>query len=295
MNPSTSRTARPSSLSLLALLGATGLLMQTAKSATIAYVGTEIGSAGNGYLVQNWSNASVAKNYDIDGNNKYGSAGYYQIRPTLNSSPTDVYQGVGSGNDLGVSAGTNPTLNLVPAFLSSMTGGAGTYVNFAGYALFRGPDGSTLYRQGGLSVPVGAPNGPYTTPSGTNNGYFGHAFSFTVGTATSFRIGITVDSVGTGSYAPDYVSIYSSSTATVYSSLLTRDGNSDMAIFDITATPGESFTAAVWQLSGTQSVAPIGLVTFDVIPEPRAALLGGLGLFALLRRRRNAFMEMRGI
>lgn len=286
MNPMTSHNSRPSCLPRLAMLVTAGALIQTAESATIAYVGTEIGSAGTNYLVQNWSNASVAKNYDIDGNNKYGSAGYYQIRPTLNSNPTNVNEVVGGSNNLGVSAGTNPTLNLVPAFLSSMTGGAGTYVNFGGYAIFRGPDGSALYRQGGLSVPVGAPNGPYTTPSGTNNGYFGQAFSFTVGTATSFRIGITVDSVGSGTYAPDYVSIYSNSTGTVYSTLLTRDGNSDMAIFDITAASGESFTAAVWQLSGTQSVAPFSLVTFDVIPEPRAALLGGLGLLALLRRRR---------
>ncbi len=268
--------------SLAALwMGATGLM-----GATITYVGKETTSSGNGFLVPNWSNADVAKNYDIDGNNRYGSAGYYQIRPMpWDPGASSINQGVGTGNDLGVSAGSNPTLNLAPTFLSSITGGAGTYVNFGGYPIVRGPDGSALYRQGSLSVPVS--NGPYNTPSGANTGYFGHAFSFTVGTATTFRIGITVDTAGNGTYAPDYVSIFSSSTGTVFSGLLTRDGSPDMGIFDITATAGESFTAAVWQSAGTQSVAPLGLVTFDVVPEPSSALLAGLSLIGLVHRRRR--------
>jgi hypothetical protein len=161
-------------------------------------------------------------------------------------------------------------------------------VNYGGYPIFRGPDGSALYREGSLSVAVS--NGPYDTPSGSNNGYFGEAFSFTVGTATTLRIGITVDTAGSGTYAPNYVSIYSNSTGTVFSSLLTRDATPDMAIFDIAAGAGESFTAAVWQLSGTQSVAPFGLITFDAIPEPSSGLLSLVGLSSLgvwHRRRRS--------
>jgi hypothetical protein len=256
--------------------------------AAISYVGTETTSVGNGFLVPNWSNASIAKNYDIDGNNKYGSAGYYQIRPMpWDPGAASIGEAVGAGNNLGVSAGSNPTLNLAPVFLSSITGGAGTYVNYGGYPIFRGPDGTALYRQGSLSVSVSS--GLYNTPSGANNGYFGEAFSFTVGTAITFRIGVTVDTAANGTYAPDYVSIYSNSTGTVFSSLLTRDANSDMAIFDITAGAGESFTAAVWQLSGTQSVAPFGLITFDVIPEPSSGLLAllGVSVFGVFHRRRR--------
>lgn len=256
--------------------------------AAITYIGTETGSSGTGFLVQNWSNAAVTKNFDIDGDNKYGSAGFYQIRPMpWDPGAASIGEGASAGNDLGVSAPSNPTLNLAPAFLSSITGGAGTYVNYGGYPIFRGPDGASLYREGSLSVSVS--NGPYNTPSGSNNGYFGEAFSFTVGTATSFRIGITVDTAGNGTYAPHYVSIYSNSTGTVFSSQLTRDANPDMAIFDITAGVGESFTAAVWQLSGTQSVAPFGLVTFDAIPEPSSGMLSllCLPLIGIRSRRRS--------
>lgn len=259
--------------------------------AAIAYVGTETTNSGNGFLVPNWSNAAVAKNHDIDGDNQYGSAGYYQIRPMpWDPGVASIGVGVGAGNDLGVSAGSNPTLSLAPAFLSSMTGGAGTHVNYGGYPIFRGPDGSALYRQGGLSVSVGAHNGgPYNTPSGSNNGYFGQAFSFTVSTATTFRIGITVDTANNGLYAPDYVSIFSSSTGTVFSTLLTRNAGPDMAIFEITAGANETFSAAVWQLNGTQSVAPFSLITFDVIPEPSSGLLSLIGLtaFGILHRRRR--------
>jgi hypothetical protein len=258
-------------------------------SAAITYVGTEIGSAGTGFLVQNWSNAAVAKNYDIDGDNKYGSAGYYQIRPMpWDPGAASIGESVSAGNDLGVSAGSNPTLHLAPVFLSSITGAAGTYVNYGGYPIFRGPDGSALYREGSLSVSVS--NGLHNTPSGSNNAYFGETFSFTVGTATNFRIGITADTAGNGAYAPNYVSIYSNSTGTVFSSLLTRDAIPDMAIFDIAANTGESFTAAVWQLSGTQSVAPFGMITFDAIPEPSSGLLSLLGLSSIgiwHRRRRS--------
>jgi hypothetical protein len=71
---------------------------------------------------------------------------------------------------------------------------------------------------------------------------------------------------------------------------LTRDATPDMAMFDIAAGAGESFTAAVWQLSGTQSVAPFGLITFDAIPEPSSGLLSLVGLSSLgvwHRRRRS--------
>ena len=232
-------------------------------AATISFVGSEEGSAGNGYAVQNWSNAGVAKGYDLGGE-RYGTAGYYQIRPMAwDPGAASIYEGTSAGNNLGTSAASNPTFSSTPIFLSSLTGAAGSYVNFGGYPIVRGPDGSALYRQGSLSVSVN--QGAYNTPSGSNNGYYGDAFSFTMGAnmGATFRIGVGVDTAGNGSYAPDYVSLYSGSTGTVYSSQLARNGSMDMAFFDVTAAAGESISAAVWQLAGSQSVAPFGLITFD--------------------------------
>jgi len=62
-----------------------------------------------------------------------------------------------------------------------------------------------------------------------------------------------------------------------------------MAIFEINALAGETFAASVWQLSGTQSVAPVSMITFDAIPEPSTALLAlvGMGCLAIHSRRRR--------
>jgi hypothetical protein len=260
-------------------------IANTSQSA-VSYVGTETGSAGNGYSVQNWSNASVSKMYDVGGE-VYGSSGYIQIRPMpWDPGAANIGEATGSGNLLGTDASSNPSLSLMPSFISSFSGGAGTFVNYGGYPIFRGPDGSLLYRQGALSVSVN--NGLYNTPSGSNNGYFGVAFSFTVNAPTAFRFGLAVDTAANALYAPDYVGVYSASTGTVFSSLLTRDGNPDMAVFEIDALASETFTVSLWQQSGTQSIAPFSLVTFDtVIPEPHTSTLASIALFLAFRKRKK--------
>lgn len=265
MNATNSPISGSANLIRLATLAAAATLMQTAQSGTITYKGTET-SNGLSYPVHDWANASVAKNHDSDGNNVYGSAGYWQIRPMLgNPGGTNIYEAGGGGNDLGTSAGSNPTLNLAPSFLSSFSGGPGAYVNFGGYPNFRGPDGSTLYRQGALSVSVN--QGPYNSPAGDNASYVGVPVQFTLGASGKFRLGIVVDSVANGSYAPEYVSVYNNSTGTVFSPALTRDGNPDMVFFDVTGDPNDTFIVGLWQNVGNQSVAALSLVTFDLIPD----------------------------
>jgi hypothetical protein len=271
-NPSTHYFGRSMAVPLLCL--AFAFLPVVGSAQIITYVGSETGSSTNGFSVQNWSNPGVAKTYDIGGTDVYGTAGYYQIRPTLNSSPTNVSQAVAGGNDLGILAITNPTFASAPSFLSSATGAAGTFVNFGGYSIYRGPDGSTLYRQGALSVSVN--NGPFDSPAGTNASYFGIAMSFTLNTTANFRLGLAVDSVGSGDFAPNYISI-----SGVFSDALTRDGSADMAFFDIQGTSGNTFNVALWQNTGTQNVAALSLITYDVIPEPSAGLLAIFGLVSL--------------
>jgi len=259
---------------------------------TIAYVGTEPG-VGPNYVTQNWSNSAVPKAYATGTSNTYGKNGYWQLRPIAYPPSSTIYTPAASGNDLGTSAGSFPTLwsGTLPSFMSSITGGAGDYVNFNTYAIYRGPDGSALYTQGGLSVPVN--QGPFNTPSGANSGYFGLTTDFVLNFSGTVRVGIAVDSVADGTYAPNYVGIYSNSTGTIFSSALTRDGIPDMAVFDIVNPAGETFTVAQWQLAGTQSASAMSLVTFDtiVVPEPSSVALvaaGGATVVAFLRRRRPA-------
>ena len=265
--------------------------IQSVDGATVTYVGTESSTAASNYAVHHWSLASVSKQYDFDGNNKYGSAGYYQLRPMPTSSgAANVFEATGNGNLLGTDSVSNTTLLSKPSFIGSITGKAGTFVNFNGYSNFFDPSGATTYRQGALSVSLPNANGPYTTPSGVNTGYFGEIFQFTVSVPTTFRIGITVDSVG-GGYAPDYVGIYNGSTGTVLSTLLTRDAQPDMAIFQINALANETYTAALWRVAGNpDSSAAFSMITFDTIPEPSTGILflAGWGCLAACSRRRRA-------
>ena len=256
---------------------------ELASAATVVYVGSETGLPGNGYSVQNWSNVGVAKDWNVSASEVYGSSGYIQIRPTSNS--TNLSESAASGNDFGVGALTNPSLLSKPSFIGSQTGGAGSFVNFGPYSTYRGPDGTSLVRQGALSVAVN--EGPYNSPAGGNASRVGIAMSFTLNTSANFRLGLAVDSVGSRNYAPDYISI-----SGVFSDAITRDGNADMIFFDIQGMSGDTFNVALWQNKDDQlggQAAALSLVTFDAIPEPSTGLLAlvGMGCLAIHSRRRR--------
>lgn len=239
----------------------TDSIQQTA----IRFVGTEVGTEANSYPVQNWSNPSSPKAFNTSSSEVYGTAGYCQIRPIPHPVPLDVSinSPVSAGNDLGVTALTYPSPYVAPVFLGSLSGEAGSFVNLNGYSLFLAPNGTSVVRQGALSVPVS--QGPYDSPAGSNASRFGVAVQFTTKDAAFFRLGIAVDGVGTGLYAPDYIGIYNPSTGTVFSTALTRNGTPDMAFFDLTAQANDAFTIALWQNEGTQSVAALSLLTVDLL------------------------------
>lgn len=262
----------------------------TCHAVTISYVGTEPGGPDSGYVTENWSNPAVAKSFATGTSNTYGKDGYWQIRPT---NGQQVFESVGAGNNLGTSAGSFPTFwtGSNPTFVGGIQGAAGNYVNFAGYPVYRGPDGSSLYQQGALSVPV--TTGTFNTPSGNNTGVYGETLSFSLTYSGTVRVGFAVDSVASATYAPDYVGIYSNATGTVFSSLLVRNGAPDMAIFDIVNPAGQTFTVAQWQLANNQgSVSAMSLVTFDLIPVPEPSTVGllaaaGVACGIAAKRRRS--------
>jgi hypothetical protein len=287
MKITTVRNKNPKTLGRLALclliLGFS--FSDLASAATVVYVGSETGLPVNGYSVQNWSNAGVAKAWNVSASEVYGSSGYIQIRPTSDTSPTNLSESAASGNNFGVGASTNPSLLSKPNFIGPLTGSAGSFVNLGGYSTYQSPDATSLVRQGALSVAVN--EGPYNSPAGGNASRVGIAMSFTLNTSANFRLGLAVDSVGSRNYTPDYISI-----SNVFSTAITRDNNADMVFFDIQGIGGDVFNVALWQNTNDQlggQVAALSLVTFDAIPEPSTALLAlvGMGCLAIHSRRRR--------
>lgn len=237
----------------------------------IQFVGTEIGIQANSYPVQNWSDPNVPKAFNTGSSEVYGTAGYCQIRPMpWDPGASQIFESAVDDNDLGVTASPDPSLYSPPAFLGSLAGGAGSFANFPGYQPYLAPDGTSVVRQGALSVSVN--DGPYNSPAGGNASRVGVAVQFTVATAASFRFGVAVDSVGTGVYAPDYVSVFNAATGTVFSTALARDGTPEMVFFDVTAQAGDIFIVGLWQDDGTQSVATLSLLTVDPLSSAMPVL-----------------------
>ena len=231
----------------------------------ITYIGRENETEAGNYAVTNWSATANAKKFNVGDLEKYGTSGYYQLRP----GSVDISEAASAGNNLGISAGTSPTLYSAPSF-ATVTGGAGSFVNFSGYSTFRNFADTAGLRQGALSVSVS--NGPFsiTPPDGVAvSARFGEAYTITLTENADFILGIAVNAIGTGQYSPNYVGVYTPAAGTVVSALISRANSTPrMPFFLIRGTSGQVFTVAMWQLEsdptwGAPSVAASSLLTFD--------------------------------
>jgi hypothetical protein len=272
------KNANPTTRNLLgAFACAGGLLLPATSQATVTFVGNEGG--GSPYLSQNWSNPGVAKTYDVSGE-VYGSAGYYVLAPTLIDAGT--YEGVVAGNlNNGPTASIAlQTQSVKPTFLIGEAQSlGGVWVNFGGYSIITRPNPSLVYRVGGISMTTAVTGGSY--------GSFTDATYFTVAAGANFRFGIMTDA--TGGYGASAISIYESYSAGVtYSSALAVDGVPELVLFDIknTSAVAAQYNVALHSTGLVGSTLTYSMLTFDAIPEPNTALLGSLGMLALLRRRR---------
>lgn len=256
-------------------LACLGSLAPILMATSITYVGMETGS-----VVQNWSNPAVTKTQDINGDNRYGDAGYYQISP--GSVEGGVWsQVVGDGNNLGITA-LYPTQYASPTFLNgNAAGGEGTLLNIDYFPLFYDPTGATQSQQGVLRLSSEAKvsgNVP-----GNATGMRNKAFTFTMSNPAVFRLGVAVDTLTDGSYGPDYVSVTNANTGEVFSAAIVRDGVPDMVFFDIGGNVGDVFEVGLWQTdeNGTDGGVAFALVSFDLAPTPTLAWTKNSGSITL--------------
>ena len=236
----------------------------------VEYLARENNTLAGGFAVSNWSLTTNPKK--LNPANRYGTSGYYQIRP----GASDVYDAVGGSNNLGITSGSQPTLYSHPSF-ATVSGYAGAFVNFGGYPSFLQNDGVTPIRQGALSVSVN--QGPYTSPSGTNRSYVAPAFDVTMTQSAIFLLGIAVDTANDRRYAPKYVSVQLSGVTVFSAAIPTGPGGTSIPrfpIFLIRGKAGNVFTVGLWHdgidtnndgvidaPNPDSPVAPFSLITFD--------------------------------
>jgi len=232
-------------------------------AATISAPGIDVNNAS-------WRTTSVSKPLDVDGDNIYGTAGYFFVR----------FNSPANSTAFSTVNGTNGTLNTLPAYLT-VTSVATT-----------GPD-----RMFGAKAPIDDPTNVAGADVATGVAYRNTGFSdtneesyltLTIGSgvpATGLRLGVLTDnsgvndpptgvrltqSVGSGSDTKSYVSVYAGVA------------QPDWYFFDILgANPGDAFVLAL----GNRMVGfkpTVAGVTLDVVPEPGFAPLCAVGVIGVL-------------
>jgi|GEM_PF-1892524 len=251
-------------ITLLALQGASGTLEATQLKFSkqpargVSFVGVESADAPT-FRAARWSLPSEGKQFSVALNNVFGSSGYYVLAPGADVPVRPV---------LNADISAYGTAVKLPSFLSANPlAFPGTWVNFGGYALVTRPgavSASDYYRIGGISAAV------RTVVNGAGvETKFADGFSFTLSQDATFRMGVMVDAFGNnGAYAPDYVSVYDTSTgrAVYNSSALRRDGLPDLVLFDVDGRAGTSYGVALHRKTPADGVVVgYSMVTFDAL------------------------------
>lgn len=231
----------------------------------IAMVPFALASLASGATVSTWS-ASGGANPGTDGwtQNLSGTGGWFQGNSAGNAGGSS---GAGAGNpawglwanDSGVSAAT-----------WSLVGGALTVGQTLGIDFDNG-----WVDSGGVGVQFTS-GGTVALAVFLNNGGPGYEIQNSTGNVTSGQgwtgngFNISVELTGSGTYALDFLGY--SGTGTLANTLTSIDG---IRVYANDPTG-----------SGSGGNYDVFFNNISVVPEPSAALLGGIGLLALLRRRR---------
>ena len=252
--------------------GFAALALVTTANAAVTFAGSILNNASS--EVSSWSSTSAAKTLDIDGNNYYGSDGYaWMNNIDADGEPKTV--------DFGL-------VQAAPGYFTS-----GIFYNGTGSGVsgsFSGA-GDRLDPTGVTPTNVGYAGANYdgTTGATTLQNLFVYTMNRDMLAGETIRVGVVLDSLDAGVVGADFLSLSAGGVAAA--SGLNRNSSLDMYFFDVTGlVSGDTIQilgAKAADSSGFgYNAVTIGGVTFDSVPEPSSALLGGLGLLAMLRRRR---------
>ncbi|MGJ8673531.1 PEP-CTERM sorting domain-containing protein [Rubritalea sp.] len=259
------------------LLASSLALISAANAAvTIGSVGNGSGYDITGAQTFGFYDSSVAKTFDVNGDDLYGTDGYYVFGGTGTNNGAEY-------NTAGVFEASTPT------FVDSIT--ADTAVT-----LVRKNDSQLGFSNPSLGDGGGDfANGGYLMNNGTagTTGLPMLSFSVTNSNEMSFRLGILAGNIaGTQFQASGFSLLFDDGVTTPVTAsvgtLGTITSDMGMVFFDVDLDAGTTGTFTILADENTSNPILNG-VTFDVaaVPEPSSSvmLLGGLGGLLLRRRR----------
>ncbi|MBN8458356.1 MAG: hypothetical protein J0M04_11030 [Verrucomicrobia bacterium] len=234
-------------------------LAAAARAATVTYVGSV-----EGVQVTEWRTTTTVKSLDIDGDNQYGT--YGAVTWTVGSTGEQPLTSSNPGWAYGAGVSYGEFINGAYADIDHVTSpgnnsDTGIYaVQWGGTFIFEMTGNASTYT--GMTVRVGF-MADVLSPAewAADNSKTFRLLQTTGGSGDSGTISLRGGSAG--------------------------NGVPEMYFFDISGlTAGNRFQIVTDAPGNGGQPGYIGSVSWDVVPEPSAALLGGVGLLGLLRRRR---------
>ena len=286
-----------------------------AHAAGLNYVGTDYditpyypggGPADvNAYVVAGWRANDVAKAFDVDNNDVYGSAGY-----ALFGTRFDYPNANATGGNAFVNPYDNsvfPNLIDLPSWVSGHQILSSRKAGGWAYALIDDPqltNGVRDYNWGQSQTPTSVFQPPYVKlgildGNGVVTGNDGISapaerwgFQVGAGVPSSFRVGVMTDGLDSTNWAPSEVILQQVvggvPVGTAMTGTVGKNRFVDIHCFDITgAAPGDEFVFLASNPGGGS--AGIAGFSFDyVVPEPSCSVLCVLAVIAALRVRRRS-------
>ena len=252
------------------------LICTTARAGVLTAVGTDLNDPS-------WRTATVPKSQDNNGDNIYGTNGYFL--PRFNSA--------GSTVAFSTANGTNGTINTLPAYLTvaAAPGATGPNSQYGAKYAIDNPNVAGATAASGIAFQS------VVGPTGTNP-----FLTFTINTGVptgTLRIGILSDtSAGNGNIPTSFTLAQTTGTDTGTVMLAdalapTAAAQADWYFFDIAnAVAGDVYTLSLGTTTTVANAKPtLGGVTLDVVPEPStwALMLAGAAGFVgwTFRRKRT--------
>lgn len=266
-------------MTTLAMMAVMTLVASSVHADSVTFVGS-LENNPNTFEIGRWSRTSVAKTFDIDGDDYYGTDGYTWANTGNSGAKQPVFANLDEDAPSYLPGGI--------AFTGTGAGTSGASGSFSGAEDRLNDTDTGVVNVGYMGVDYPSGDAGVTVLQEV----FAYTLNRDLGKGEIIRVGVVLDSLADPQIGADALRIVAGGAfadATIVGG--SRTGVMDMYFFDV-AGLSQGDDIQIWLSNATTSSATfnsatLGGVTFDsVVPAP-AALPAGLALIGLLAARRR--------